>query len=836
MIRAMTRQPRGLERRALELDFELYRVAVPLADQPGFRLSVIDMRPPGVQQTLLLQHGYAGCAETWEHQITALSARFRIVAPDLRGHGQSDAPDGRYDLDALCADLDAIVAQLALPQRFTLVGHSFGGALALAYAARRPERLDHLVLVATPAAFPLPPGSALLSRLPTWVLRLLWPFRPRWNATPMAMKRMFGDSLRPWRTPKTDTLSGLPTLLLNGARDRYFPDRVYDALAACLPWAERVDVGAAKHKVQLERPAAVTRAIEDFVGAGPPRRWRDPPIEAGQVRRGPWLASYPLGTPLSVPLPAGPLQAFLSRAAARHPRRAALVFAGQRWSYRRLERDGNRLAWGLIALGLQPGDRVVMRLDNRPELHLACFGVLKAGGVIVLPSPGASSADLTEQLRRSRARLLIARAADGAARQAAARAAIEQILLVGRTLDPPIGDGSRTERPLTELLTGSPERPPERMLTPEAPALLAFTRRTGSDPPLVALSQANLVANAIQLRHWLPPSGSAGIRVLTALPLDQVAGLALGLSLPLMLAATVVLAPEGAPGALARLARHRRPTLLIADPEHYARLLEQPDLAAWRLDRCMACLSVGEPLPIERVEAFERMTRTRLVEVYHSERLAAIGMAQPWVGRWRPGSMGFPLPNTEARIVEPRTGRDLPSEAVGRLLLRGPQFAAIAANAAVLGTAEVSGATEDRNLGAGWLDTGDLAVMDSGGGFRLIGPADGCILGPDGPVYPRDVSEVLYAHGAVRDVAVFGDGAPAGFEQVLAGVTLRAGAEIDPRQLMTHCRRRLPAVALPKELRVLSGLPRLASGVLDLVALRQVFAAAPPASDDRPSP
>lgn len=834
MMWLMTRSPRGLERRVLELDFDLYRVAVPLPDHPGSRLSVIDMRPRGARQTLVLQHGFAGCAETWEHQIAALCAGYRVVAPDLRGHGQSDDPKGRYDLERLCDDLDAIVDHLALPERFALVGHSFGGVVALRYAARRPDRVERLVLVATPSEFPLPPGAAWLSRLPLWALRPVWRFRPRWNATPRAMKRMFNDSLRPWRAPTTLEVSGLPILLLNGARDRYFPDRVYDELAACLPWADRMEVGAAKHKLQLERPAAVTRAIQGFVGDGVPERWRDPKIDADQARQRPWLASYPPSVPGSVPLPVGTLSDYLGRAARAHPRRTAVVGRGRRWSYRRLEQDVGRLCGELIALGLRPGDRVLIRLGDRPELHLACYAVLGAGGVIVLPSPAARRDDLIEQLARSRARWMIAADADHSARQAAERSAIHRCLLVGRTRDRSLGDGRRNEIALDARLAGPPRRLQAPTPTLDALALLAFTGTAESDPTIAA-SQASLLADALQLRHWLPPR-AVGIRILTALDLDRGPGLTLGLALPLLLAATVELGGDDDRLPRPMASRTGPPTLLIGGSDRYARWLEQPALPRTRLDRCMACLCVGDPLSIEQLERFERLTRTRLVEVYHAERLGAIGLAQPLGERGRPGSMGFPLPNTDARVVALDGEQPLPADAVGRLQLRGPQFAPgptpDRASRVDRGTPPIDPADPE---GGPWLDTGDLAVMDAAGTFRLVGPADCAIQGPGGAIFPRDVAEVLHAHAAVREVAVLGDGAPPGRERVLAGVILQAGAGVGASQLLAHCRSRLPAAEVPAEIRVLDALPRQASGRLDRDALRRTLAQGQPEIGSMPN-
>ena len=170
----MKRKLRGLKRTAIQLDFNLYRVNVPIRGLAQASLSVIDLQPEGVKKTIMLVHGYAGCAETWEHQINHFARSYRVVAPDLRGHGQSDAPLTQYTMPELVADLDTIATELDFPEKFVLVGHSFGGSIGVEYANAYPERLEKLVLVATAAEYPLPRQVAWVYRLPTSLLRPWW--------------------------------------------------------------------------------------------------------------------------------------------------------------------------------------------------------------------------------------------------------------------------------------------------------------------------------------------------------------------------------------------------------------------------------------------------------------------------------------------------------------------------------------------------------------------------------------------------------------------------------------------------------------------------------------
>ena len=184
----MKRKIRGLRRGAIQLDFNLYRVDVPIRGLAGAELSVIDIWPEGVERTIMFVHGYAGVAETWEYQIDHFAHEYRVVAPDLRGHGQSDAPFTQYTMAELVDDLDAIVEALELPDRFVLAGHSFGGSICVEYANAYPDRLDKLILIATAGEYPLPRIASLAYRIPTAAFRPFWKYRPRWNAEIHVMK------------------------------------------------------------------------------------------------------------------------------------------------------------------------------------------------------------------------------------------------------------------------------------------------------------------------------------------------------------------------------------------------------------------------------------------------------------------------------------------------------------------------------------------------------------------------------------------------------------------------------------------------------------------------
>lgn len=290
----MKRKLRGRKRQAIQLDYSLYRVDVPIRGLSDVELSVVDIWPEGAEKTIMFVHGYAGCAETWEYQINHFAREYRIVAPDLRGHGQSDAPFTQYTMPELIGDINTIAEELGLPEKFILAGHSFGGSICVEYATAHPERLEKLILIATAGEYPLPRAASWLSRVPAAAFRPWWKYRPRWNAEIHVMKRMMLNNMRQWKGWSLLRNIRTPTLIITGERDKYFPRHVFEEVGKMVPGAEVIDVGASKHKVQLERHQAVNRAIERFISAGEKGRrlsWREQTIQPKQPANRPWLKS-----------------------------------------------------------------------------------------------------------------------------------------------------------------------------------------------------------------------------------------------------------------------------------------------------------------------------------------------------------------------------------------------------------------------------------------------------------------------------------------------------------------------------------------------------------------
>jgi long-chain acyl-CoA synthetase len=812
----------GVKRRDILFDYDLYRRNVPIPGVADADLSVLDLWPEGAERTILFLHGYAGVLESWEFQINYFASHnYRVIAPDLRGHGQSDAPYTRYTMDELVADLYAISQKLALPPQFTLVAHSFGGSIAIEYANAHPEQLDKLVLIATAGEYPLPWFARWLLKLPLNWLRPLWKYRTRWDAEIHVVKNMMANNMRKWQGWSLMRNIITPTLVITGERDNYFPRRVFEDVGKMIPHAEVIDVGSAKHKVQLERHQAVTRAIERFVD-GRQRSWREAISRDNPLHGRIWLKSYSPGTPPSIPIPKRPLPDFLASAADWLPRRTAIHFYGSELNYKELNEQVNQMSHVFHGLGVRPGDRVMIILPNMPQMVIAFYGVLRAGGVVVLPNAEADTTTIIRQVRETQPKVLVTVHSFSPLAQAIKqmtglkefifadlRTAVSHAVYQKLIARFGLADDEERHKAIARevgqrmftVRQDAPLTPLDIEVKPHDLAVILYTSGVTGLAKGVALSHHNLVANTLQTRHWVPDLTYGQEVFLSVVPLLHSYGLISAMSVPIAVGATLVLLPVFDTVQVLEHIRDHKVTMFPGVPSMYMAINQTPNVREYGLSSVKACISGAAPLPVEVQEAFEKLSQGRLVEGYGLTEASPVTHANPLYGLRKPGSIGVPLPNTDAKIVSFLTGEDLPSGQIGELLVRGPQV--------MQGYWQPNGTLEqDSVLADGWLDTGDVAVQDEDGYFRIISRKKDTIVFGEYTVFPRDVEEVLYENPRVLEVAVVGIGRAEEGQKVKAFVVPRSGANITKEELLDLCRRRLEPYAVPWDIEFREELPK----------------------------
>jgi long-chain acyl-CoA synthetase len=794
----------------MDIDLDLYRHEVRVSSDPLVRLSALDVSPDHPQRTLVFLHGFGGQALQWRYQLQKFSQENRVVALDLRGHGLSDQPSSGYDMEGIQKDIETVLDILKVKGKFVLIGHSFGGALATEYALDHPERVERLILMATAGEFKLNTLYRLALHLPSWLLRLIGPLTRGWlSAAPHVLKAFYQQNMSKWKGWDRFAALTVPTLVVRGNRDLVFERPLFEKVARTIPGAEEANIQASGHMVMLERHDAVERAIERFLGAEYQRSWRDTPtmirrelLGREAIRRErPWLSHYEAGVPYTVGIPHIPLHHLLRSSVRRFPNRPAIFFEGARLSYRRVNHEANRFANALLSLGIAKEARVVLLLPNIPQTMVGFFGTLKAGMSAVFIPPMTEPEELMRQVKDSEASVLVTlNIWSGLAERIRAETGLPFVVLTDaadylslpkRLISRGRNRGQTISRALDwrSWLSGQARKSPGIDTQPEDLAVIQYTGGTTAQSKGVMLSHRNLVANALQTRHWMPAAEEGRERFLCVVPIFHSYGLTTALNVPVALGAAMILKARFEVSEVLQTIKRYHPTIFPGVPGMYVAINNFRGVRNYGIDSIKACISGSAPLPVEVQESFEKLTHGRLVEGYGLTEASPVTHANPLEGERKVGTIGVPLPSTEAAVFE-LADRHKPVKTgqIGELAVRGPQV--------MLGYWKNPAATREVLTEDGWLLTGDVAQVDKDGYFRIIArKADMWYASrdkADTPAFPRDIEEVLYEIPQVKEAAVVAvAGRPFAF--VIAGKDAPKAEAV-----IAFCKRRLPPHLVPR--------------------------------------
>ena len=349
------------------------------------------------------------------------------------------------------------------------------------------------------------------------------------------------------------------------------------------------------------------------------------------------------------------------------------------------------------------------------------------------------------------------------------------------------------------------------VVLPEDLAVIQFTGGTTAAAKGVMLSHRNLVANALQTRHWMPRVVEGRERFLCAVPIFHSYGLTTALNVPVSLGAAMVLKAQFQIADVMKGIKSYRPTVFPGVPSMYVAINNFRAARKYGIRSINACISGSAPLPVEVQESFEKLTKGRLVEGYGLTEASPVTHANPLEGERKVGTIGIPLPSTEAVVVDLPTGRrEVKAGQIGELAVRGPQV--------MMGYWKNEDASREVLTNDGWLLTGDVAQMDEDGYFRIIArkadmwyPAK-----PAKPAFPRDVEEVIYEIPQVKEATVVAvAGRPFAF--VIAG-----RERPTPEAVIAYCRRRLPPHLVPRFVIFMDDFPRTFIGKVMRHRLRKL--------------
>jgi long-chain acyl-CoA synthetase len=540
----------------------------------------------------------------------------------------------------------------------------------------------------------------------------------------------------------------------------------------------------------------------------------------------PWLERYDEGVPKTIDYPEVPLFHFLEESAKNYPDKPCTIFKGAKITYREMSEITDRFAAGLASLGVKKGDRVGIFIPNTPQFLMAYYGILKIGGIVVATNPMYSPREIKHQANDSGLEVMIVMSNFyNRVKEVQPETKIRTVVVtnIKETLPPitaflftlmkekkggfriDLAEGDVWMQDLIERF--QPGDRPHIEVGPDDEALFQYSGGTTGTPKAAIALHRNLVANTLQIRMWMPDCVDGAEVVLMSIPLYHVYGMVAGMNFALRAGASLVMIPDARniKDNLVNLQKYKA-TIFPAVPTLYNAINNHPDVVAGKFDlsSIKACISGSAPLMRETKEKFEEITGGVVFEGYGLSEAPTATHCNPLLGENKTGSIGLPLPDVDARIIDLDDGVTiLPTGEIGELVIKGPQVFKGYHNMP----------TETNNtLRDGWLYTGDIARMDEDGYFYIVDRKKELIKPGGFQVWPREVEEVIAEHPKVFEVGVGGIPDPKRGETVKAWVVPKPGESMTEEDVRTWCKGKLAAYKVPTEVEFRDQLPKTTVG------------------------
>ncbi len=485
------------------------------------------------------------------------------------------------------------------------------------------------------------------------------------------------------------------------------------------------------------------------------------------------------------------------------PDKVALQFIGaQPVTYGELAAAVNRTADYLLALGIQPGDRVAVQLPKCLPFIYFHLAAVQIGAIFLPLNPAYPSAELRYFLADSGARLFVADAADQSRIDPITDDLPEHRVTI--SIDKPHDSGAN-------WLKDWPARRDYPLPSdPDQTAMMLYTSGTTSRPKGAQITHGNLTANIASLHEaWGWRQDDVLLHVL---PVFHVHGLVVALHGALHAGATAILCPTFDARTALDLLCSGRFSVFMGVPTMHRRLYQLAAGRRFDLSHLRLMTSGSDRLPDDLFFGYQETFKVTLLERYGMTE-TGMNLSNPLHGERRVGAVGLPLPGVSARIVDPDTEQPLPDGQIGEVQINGPHV--------FKDYWRQPEKTADAFSADGWLRTGDMGLREPDGYYTLKGRAKDLIITGGLNVYPPEVELVLMEHPAVAACAVIGCPDDEWGEQVVAAIIPRDGAAANEADICAFCRERLAAYKVPRRVVFVEELPANALGKIQKAKLRE---------------
>jgi long-chain acyl-CoA synthetase len=497
---------------------------------------------------------------------------------------------------------------------------------------------------------------------------------------------------------------------------------------------------------------------------------------------------------------------YLERSAAQFPDRIAVRHEGQTLTYRELNTRCNRLAAGLKQRGLSTADRCALMMPNSIQTITAYNAIAKLGAVVIPINFLYREHELKHIFADSKPKAFIG----------AAPYLNEIRPVLKASADTPIrlALGAPDDGEFTDLQAADADDKDFTTYAADDDETLniLYTSGTTGVPKGVMLTHGNLASEArilAEMREKLDPQAV----VIGVLPLYHIYGITSVLNVSMYLGLTIELFTQFDPEKVIAVAEQEKQTILFAVPTMYNRLIQSAGEKQPQNPTLKFCVSGGASLPVEFLHRFESLFGTKIYEGYGLTE-APVCIENPYGGLTKAGSIGLPIPEFSAKIVDSDGKAVRPGE-TGELLIKGPGV--------MKGYLNRPAETEE-TLKDGWLHTGDIARTDEDGYVYIVDRKKDLVIRGGYNVYPREIEEIIYQIPEILEVAVIGVPHDDFGEEVAAIVVLQDGADMDPKVIQDYVKKRVAPYKYPRIIRInRDPLPKSGTGKILKKEIRKKF-------------
>jgi long-chain acyl-CoA synthetase len=545
--------------------------------------------------------------------------------------------------------------------------------------------------------------------------------------------------------------------------------------------------------------------------------------EAKPMEDRPWYQWYEEGIPREVDFEEKPITEYLRDTTLKFPNRTALIFENCRMTYAEFDENAYRLSAALSGMGVGKDSRVAIHLPNLPQTVIAYYAVLRLGAQVVMTNPLYVEREIEHQWNDANVETAIVGDWLYTSRLQGLRDKLptKNFIVTGIAdfLGFPLNwiaplklwwEGLAARVPpgpgihhFKSLLERYPPAAPKGVFDLDDLALLQYTGGTTGVSKGAMLTHRNLSFNVQQVVQWFPSLKEGEETWLSCLPFFHVFGMTVAMNFPVRLGGTMVLMPN--PRDIAKMVSNlceHRVTVYPALPALFNAIIHYPGIDKLDITSVKGCFSGSAPLPLEVLEEFERMSGGKIVEGFGLTETSPVTHCNPVLGKRKSGSIGIPLPSTDAKIVDLVEGKkEMPVGEEGELIISGPQC--------MKGYWNMPEETK-YTLRDNWIYTGDLSKMDEDGYFWIVGRKKDMIVASGYNIYPNEIDAVLFQHPKVLEAATIGIPDPKRGETVKSFVVLKPGESASETEIIEFCRKELAAYKVPKSIEFRSELPKSA--------------------------